>query len=279
MSDDLELPFRFYTREKVAIDLSGHLAGVPAAFLIGGGPSINDLDLEAMNRRGIWSMAVNNVAGHPRLRPSAFVHGDPPKKFHNGIWQDPTIAKFQPLPKMKRGRGSIRHWKDGELLPSGRTVLDCPNIWGFQRRSWFQPDGTFFKGPVSWGNLQVGVERTGLEKTACTLLMAIRVIYELGCRKIFLLGVDFDMGKKYSFEQGRTVEAIDSNNSQFRTVNGWMKSMVANGAFEEAGLEIYNTNPRSGLEAFPFCGYSDAIDHCLQGFPSEPFNLAGWYEK
>lgn len=287
-----KLPFRFYDRNKQTVDLSQHLEGVPGIFIVGGGPSMKDNDLSLMDRRGVWSIAVNNVAGTDLFRPSAFTFGDPPKKFHNGIWQDPNIMKFLPLPKMKRGRGSLRRkldvprteTKDGEEVlitheATGKTVMDCPNIWGFRRRSWILPDDSFFEDEAAWGNLQKGVDKTGLEKTACSFLFAIRLAYELGARRVFLLGVDFNMSKKYAFDQERTPGAIESNNNQFRVANGWLTTMQEDGVFERAGMEIWNTNRESGLTAFPFCPYRDAMAMCLQGFPKEPFDLSGWYEK
>lgn len=115
--------------------LRGILAG-GAAFLIGGGPSANDLPLELLAKRGIWSLAVNNSAGHPRIRPQAFVCSDPPSKFSHSIWLDPGIMKFVPSPKMSGRRAHLRRRTRRGFRGLKRTVTQCPNVWGFQRNSW-----------------------------------------------------------------------------------------------------------------------------------------------
>jgi murein DD-endopeptidase MepM/ murein hydrolase activator NlpD len=86
------------------------LAGRPA-FLIGGGPSANSFDMSQLQRRGLWSMAVNNVAGH--FRVNSFVCSDPPSKFHDLIWRDPSVMKFVPLPKLTTlGAGNLSEFLD-----------------------------------------------------------------------------------------------------------------------------------------------------------------------
>ena len=80
------------------------------------------------------------------------------------------------------------------LRPDGvqLATCDCPNTWGFSRRGWMSPDDTFFtESGAAWGNLNAGVERTGEDKTVCTMLLGLRILYHLGAREIYLIGVDF----------------------------------------------------------------------------------------
>lgn len=263
------------------------LAGRPA-FLLGGGPSTKALDLSLLKQRGIFTMAVNNMAGH--FHANAFVHSDPPSKFHDGIWLDPTVMKFVPAPKFSdRGRGGLRHKNDdGEFVElrgtDGKPIrtLHCPNTWGFARRVWWEYDDTFFNHPeATWGNANAGVKQTGNPKTMCTLLIGLRLLYYLGSRRIFLVGVDFDMSAEggYAFPQERSEGAVRSNSSQYAVVNYGLCRMVENKAFENAGLEVFNCNPNSGLRAFPYAPYLGAIENALAGFPKQPFDLMGWYEK
>jgi len=204
--------------------LRGLLSGIPT-FLVCGGPSAKELDLSKIEAKGIWSMAVNNMAGH--FSPSSFVCSDPPSKFHNGIWQDPRVMKIIPIPKMKSRRGRLRKKVDGKIEPlmkpdgNQMSTSDCPNLWGFERRSWMAPDDTFFlEDSAAWGNHNAGVDRTGESKTVCTMLLAIRLLYYLGSRRIYLVGVDFNMDQNanlkdnYAFGQNRDQGACSSNNSQ-----------------------------------------------------------------
>lgn len=258
-------------------------------FLVCGGPSAKALPLNLLEQRGIWSIAVNNMAGF--YRANAFICADPPLKFHDGIWLDPCVMKFVPIPKLTGRRVNLRHkGPDGfvPLMVEGKktTTTDCPNVWGFGRRSWLQVDDTFFTDKdAAWGNHDSGCRRTGLEKTVMTMLLATRVLYYLGSRRIYLVGVDFFMNPQaglrdnYAFGQKRDGDACDSNNNQFRVVNDWMKMMVDNGTFKRFGLEIFNCNPRSGLRAFEYVPFELAVKDALTDFPASPFDLEGWYEK
>ena len=264
------------------------LAGQPT-FLVCGGPSAKSLPLDQLNRRGLWSIAVNNMAGF--FWPSAFICADPPSKFHHGIWLDPQVMKFVPIPKLSGRRSNLREKVGDEFKPlqiDGKdiSVNECPNIWGFSRRSWLIPDDTFFTDhDAAWGNHNSGQKRTGLKKTVMTLLLAMRILYYLGSRRIFLVGVDFQMDpgagltENYAFGEHREADAIQSNNTQFGVVNEWLTTMVENGTFKKFGLEIFNTNPLSGLRAFHHVPFEEAIKSILRNFPVEPFSLDGWYKK
>lgn len=268
--------------------LRGMLAGVPT-FLVCGGPSSNNLNLNYLKARGIFSMTVNNMAG--KFHSNAFVCADPPSKFHHGIWLDPTVMKFVPVPKISGGRARLREKVGSEFKPLNRKnkdilVPDCPNVWAFGRRSWLQPDDTFFtETDAAWGNHSSGVTRTGLGKTVCTLFLAIRLLSYLGSRRIFLIGVDWRMDpnapidQNYSFGESRDENAIRSNNDQYGVAGEWLETMQRNGTFAKFNLEIYNCYQYSGLRAFPYVPYKDAIENTLEGFPKEPFDLVDWYKK
>ncbi len=266
-------------REKTKV-LRNLLAG-GSAFLIGGGPSANDLSLELFSSRGIFSLAVNNSAGHPKIRPQAMVCSDPPKKFSHSIWLDPAIMKFVPTPKLGGRRARLRKKVNGIFSGLGKSTSDCPNTWGFQRHSWLYPDERFFLSDgACWGNHKSGVEQTGEPKTVCTMLLGLRILYYLGARKIYLIGVDFSMGpgRGYSFNQARDVGACASNNSQYYIVNHWLCKMQENGTFGKFGLEVYNCYRNSGLRAFPFVPFTEAVRDARGMVETIP-DLAGWYDS
>jgi len=259
------------------------------AFLVAGGPSARQLDLSKIEQRGIFSLAVNNMAAY--YRASAFICADPPSKFHNGIWQDPRVMKFVPTPKMRVNRGGLRKKEDGsfqQLFINGNKVsaCHCPNVWGFGRRSWLIPDESFFLDDhAAWGNLDAGVKKTGGMKTVCTLLLAIRVLYYLGARRIYLVGVDMymdprrDLHDNYAFREVRDEGAVRSNNNQYKIVNQWLCEMQQKGIFSKFGLEIFNCNQNSHLAAFDYAPFDLAVEDALQFFPKEPFDCDGWYFK
>lgn len=261
-------------------NLQNLLAG-GSAFLVGGGPSTNDIPLEQLNQRGIFSLGINNAAAHPRFRASAFVCSDPPMKFSHSIWLDPHCMKFVPSPKMTGGRQKLRYKRDGVFNRLDKGVSDCPNVWGFQRHSWFTPNENFFLSDgACWGNHNSGVKKTGEKKTVCTMLLGLRLLHYLGAKRIFLVGIDFLMnpGAVYSFDQFKSDGGCRSNNNQFMVVNEWLYRMEKDGVFSKFGLEIFNCYNRSGLRAFPFVEFEDAINIATENVEQIP-DLEFWYEK
>lgn len=255
------------------------LAGA-SAFLVCGGPSASRLPLESLVQRGIWSLAVNNMGGHPRFRPSAFVCADPPKKFSSSIWMDPGIMKFVPTIKLKGSRANLRIKRNGEFGKLERRTYKCPNVWGFQRHSWMSPDHRFFTSDgACWGNHKAGSGKTGQPRTVCTMLLGIRLLKYLGAKRTYLVGADFMMAPDYgyAFDQKRTPEASGSNNHQFSIVNRWLCEMQQNGTFARFGMEVFNCFQQSGLRAFPFVPFEQALADC-RGEVEEKPDLAGWYE-
>lgn len=254
-----------------------------AAFLVAGGPSLNSMPYHRLAERGIFSLAVNNVAGYAPV--SAFTCSDPPEKFHWGIFCDPKIMKFIPVPKLKKRRGKIRKKKpNGEFVELGKSACDCPNVWGYERRTWLTMDDTWFTEPrASWGNLNEGVERIGDRKTACTLLLGIRLLQYLGARKIFLLGVDFsmrsDVGKhdNYAFGEVRLEGAVRSNNNIYFNAGRWLTGLRP--VFDRWGFEVYNCNEYSALRAFDYVPFDDALEVCRGDVPADKFDLTDWYKK
>ncbi len=273
-------PLQIIDRQRSRTDsLRGMLAG-GAAFLMGGGPSANDVNLDLLLLRGVWTLAINNAAGHPKVRPQAMVCSDPPRKFSHSIWLDPQVMKFIPTPKMKKRRGTLRRKTPEGFELLGKSACDSPNVWGFRRDSWLRPDNSFFRHyGASWGNHKSGVERTGQPKTVCTMLLGLRLLYYLGARRIYLLGVDFRMTPDagYSFGQARDEGACRSNSGQFVVVNDWLCKMQAGGVFEQFGLSVYNTYEKSGLRAFPFVPFVEAVEDCRGGCEIIP-DLSSWYD-
>lgn len=274
-------PLRITDRNRNSIgDSLCNMLANSSVFLACGGPSANDLPLEQLNRRGIWTMCVNNMAGHDRFRPQAFVCADPPSKFNHSIWLDPGIMKFVPSPKLRGYRSKLRKKRNGKFRSLGKKVPDCPNVWSFQRDTWLLPDNSFLMGNgARWGNQNAGVTRTGLTKTVSTMLLAIRILYHLGARTIYLVGVDFRMapGKGYAFAQDRDAPAIASNNRQFQIISGWLEMMVKDNVFKRFGLSVYNCYERSGLRAFPYVPFEDAIRNA-KGIIEDSPDLRDWYE-
>ena len=280
---------KIYDRNRRPTEALRDMLASHPSFLVCGGPSAKQQDLGLLEQRGIFSLAINNMAGY--YRASAFTCSDPPKKFHNGIWLDPRVMKIIPVPKMRERRGALREkvgdeFKDLVIDDKKIASCHCPNLWGFDRRSWMKPDDSFFtEDTATWGNHDAGVMRTGEKKTVCTMLLGLRLLYYLGSRRIYLVGVDFKMDHEvglydnYAFGEERQQGAVNTNNSQYSVVNEWLVKMQKDDVFSKFGLEIYNCNSNSHLRAFEHVPFQDAVDDALSNFPVGPFDLVGWYNK
>jgi len=261
------------TREKTHA-LRGILRGAPS-FLVGGGPSVLSLDYASLGQNGVFSLGVNNIAAVVPVR--AFICSDPVNKFHDQIFTNPTMMKFVPVSKLSH---KIRIKKDKEF-EIGEVVSSYPNVWGYQKRGWSAPDRTFFTEPsAALGNFDEGVIKLGAPKAVLTLLAAIRVLYYLGSRTIYLVGCDFNMTAEnpYAFEQSKDLDGVEDNNSKYQIIGKHLEDLRP--VFTRFGLFVFNTNRDSGLKAFPFVPFDRAITRTLEwsGLGVAP-SLSSWYEK
>jgi len=279
-------PLVWYDRNKQPI---GHvlrdLWRPSAGFLIGGGPSLQTMDLSPLRERGIVSLGINNVCGHVPVRAMTF--SDPPEKFHHGIFFDPAIMKFVPVPKLwKRVRVKC---DDGKFRFCSMRVGDCPNVWGYQRNAIWDAPKFLWTEAATWGNGKDGVALNGRPKILFTFFLGLRLMHYLGCRDVYMIGVDFSMreesgdrdpnelSKGYAFGQQRTAGAARGNNNHYRLAQTMCTELRP--FLERDGFNVYNCNPNSYLTAFDYVPYETAVENCRGITPLEPFDLGGWYEK
>ncbi len=270
-------PLVCYDRYKQPTSLRDLWKG-SAAFLVCGGPSLNDYPKEAFKERGIVSLGINNVAAHVHCK--AMVFSDPPNKFHGGVWLDPSIIKFVPLPKIERRNDDhkIRLKPAGKFLTTGLYPEDCPGVVAFERDQSLVPADFLRTTGAQWGVNKKFEEISGRPKILFTFFIGLRLLHYLGVRRIFLVGADFSMTetKGYAFAQGRE-GAVDSNNTTYRMANLICRDLRP--VFEAAGLFVFNCYQHSGLQAWDYVPFAEAHRICKGHVPPEPFDVAHWYEK
>lgn len=281
-----QVPF-FYTRAGAVLPLEGMYRG-GHAFLMANGPSVAELDLTPLHRR--WVMTLNN--GARTFRGNANCTVDDPGRFSLSMWLDPTILKFAPMSHfekplwdnrlvdehgargMEQGAatgkaGWVQRWE-----PSKLKLGDCPNVAGYRRNEKFHAPRWLNEETVNWGNHgKWGGGRS-------VLLAALRILFLLGFRKVYLLGVDFDMSatKRYHFDEQRTPGAIKGNLSTYAKLQAWFTELQPH--FLKAGFVVRNCNPASKLTAFPMISYADALAEsgAQMGDPTRE-RTEGMYQK
>jgi len=137
-----------------------------ACWLIGGGPSLDELPCEDIARSPIPKMCVN-LAGTHKLRPNFWTAYDPTVRFHRSIYLDPGILKF------------VHRRRAMDLVPETTfKVCDCPGVVFFDRNphrdfsTLLSPDAA---GIVDWSD---------------TMVQAIDILYRLGFRTAYLAGCE-----------------------------------------------------------------------------------------
>ena len=217
------------------------------AFLFGFGPSFRNAD-KAQYRDLPATVAC---AGHwtfiNGIRTDLFFAFDPPTGqsdcgvFPVGIYGNPDIAKhtdavFRNLPS-----------------PEGPLLRDCPNMHFHAMNVAFDP-ATYLTSPtINWGDGPFTYEQLpeiiagGVEVdhgVRASVLAALRILYDLGYRRLFLVGFDFD-------------------ESDYRPHDYWKRLIERferlKPVFDAAGYEIINCNRGSNLRCYPFMDFDEAL--------------------
>lgn len=244
-------------------------------FLILSGPSLKALPLEQLQQRGVVTLAVNNAACVHR--PTFWTHVDPAEKFHEAIWHDPGIIKLVP---QRRFRQTLRTTQaDGTLKPVPTRVADCPSVFGYKHGATFDPLTYLTCDFVCLGNNQKAHLKNGRPHNINVMFPLFRLAYYLGFRRVYLLGCDFKMARSgpiYAFDEGKDAGAVNSNNCAYLKLNQMLGELVR--PLSKAGVQVYNCFRESGLRAFPFLSFEEAVNHATRNIP-RTIHTSGWYEK
>jgi len=239
------------------VELGGLHRGA-TVFLVCGGPSLNRMDLSVLERRGVLVAAVNQVAA-THVRPHLWFSVDDPSKFHESIWKDPAVLCFT---KRKYLRHAVWETRDGGRKP-GPKAQDLPLVVGYEHRAEWPCD--FLDGAPTWG-------REGYFKSV--FVVALRILADLGVRRICLLGADFHMdpAQAYAFDQQKDQGAANSNNGYYARLNRDLPAVWK--TLLSIGCEVVNCTPGSQLTAFPTSTLADEIGR-VEITP--PKSVAGLY--
>jgi hypothetical protein len=265
-----------------------NLANGGHAFLISSGPSFNLVDKNPL--RYCYTMGLNNSPKSmmPYFRPNVWTCADGADKFLYTIWADPKILKLVPDSHVNKSLWD----SDGNKPFGGLRTCDMPNVGFFSRNSNFNAD-TFLDEPtLNWGcgehTCSCGYQAPKKDEkgedihapSTCpkcgnkefggrsVFFTAIKILYLLGFRHIYLLGVDFEMKEgeqNYSFAQDRKPSAVHGNNSSYEKMKFRFKKLRE--TFDKNGLHIYNCNRKSGLDAFEFLDYEEALRRAMWFVP------------
>jgi hypothetical protein len=249
---DDSFPF-FFSNKGGPLDLLGAYHDA-SAFLIGGGPSFARVDKSKLDR--VWTMTMNNTVATYRGNANCIV--DDPSRFNLSMWLDPRIQKFAPMAVFGKplwdnrllatDRAEAQRWQKSDL-----TVADCPNVIGYRRNEKFDAARFLYEDTINWGcHAKFGGGRS-------VMLPALRILFLLGFRRIYLLGIDFEMTeeKKYHFTEYRPASAIRANMKTYARLHEWFSELQPH--FLKEGFVVKNCNSESRLTVFPFIELEEAV--------------------
>jgi len=263
----LQTPPLLFTRDCHPLWMGDILRGSPV-FLIAGGPSFASVDQSPLKQPGVMTMTLNNAV--KSFRSNMWICVDDPMSFIKSVWLDPTIMKFAPLDHTEKFVFDNEKWEESEI-----HIGDCPNIMYYRRNEHFRAKQFLFESTVNWGcHKDHGGGRSVMHA-------AIRILFYLGVRDIFLLGVDFKMDDKvkYHFDQDRSVGSQKGNTKTYGLLNERFTQLKP--YFERHNLNIYNCNPDSGLTVFPHIDIKEAIRYATSRLPDDIENerSKGLYDR
>lgn len=272
--NEAQTPPMIFSKDGLALHLGGLYCG-QSAFLLCGGPSLLENDLSILGDRGILTMAVNNAAAV--YRPQLWCSVDDPGNFVDAIWRDPGIWKFVPLTHMDKH--FVVRTPTERLVESEEKVGDMPAVFGYRRNEEFNASRWLYEDSFNWGNHGDRIDSLGLKGSRSVLYVAIRLLFYLGVRSIYLLGCDFKMAigqQNYAFNQHRTHASVSNNNNTYRIFNARMELLRP--TFEKEGLSVYNCTNNSGLVAFPHKPFAEAVSDSVRRMP-KAIQTDGMYDR
>ena len=240
-------------------------------FYIGAGPSLKEVDLSFLSSRGILSFAVNNIAAWDNIKPNFWMCADETSQFHEVIWKDGSIWKFIP----EHFSGKPFKLVDGKWSKYAKRL--CPNTWTFTLNENFKVAEFLTEDTVSFGCSKDKTDDIGISGSRSTMLAAIKIMFYLGFKNIFLLGCDFNMEENnpYIFPQKKHKAGVYTNNECYQNLNKRYKALVPK--LKGVGVTIHNCTKNSKLTAFPFLPVSEAIELSLKDFCTGEISLENMY--
>jgi hypothetical protein len=262
---------RLYTTDFDSVSLCDFYRG-RQAFLVLSGPSLAQLDLSQLNRRGIVTMGVNNSwAVH---RPALWTCVDDPGRFIDTGWKDPGILKFVP---MANWNARLRIQKPGgRMAPSAFRVRQMPSVLLYRRSEHFDHRRFLDEDAVCWGNNSATKDSLGIKGKRSVMMVALRLLHYMGFRVVYLVGADFKMAddQRYAFDENRSAAAIRHNNVLYEALNRRFEAM--RDYFKRSRFIVWNCTPGSGLTAFEQMPYEHAVEKASAEC-TKPVDTKGWY--
>lgn len=216
------------------------------AFLVGSSPALLDLDLRLLRLPGVFTVAMNNAA--MVIEPQVFVCLDQSKHFNNNIFTNPRILK-------------LINYSRHDNVVGGKLLRDFPNTLFFDLLGEDEMKMSEFctlEGPLPfWGN---------------TFFTALALMYQLGFRRVYLIGCTFNNRLK-SYAYDHDLDDRDRVDNQDVYDDAVSKMAVLEPMLRDEGMEVITCHEHTALEGIcHYIPFIDAINKCVKEATSLEFN-------
>ena len=224
------------------------------AFILGNGPSINNVDTELLRGRfSIATNAIHKLYDRTSWRPQVLVIGDVTREHRAWVneivnlkadwFVDERSMRFLEIVTKNQGsqmwlRGDYKAWARSLVPWRQFEYFDICTHHNMGRNDWS-------KRPLMWHYPQIC-------RWGGSTLMAIQLAVQWEYNPIYLLGCDLD------FKPGNGNHFCDDYGDSIDEHQAWALNKVMHYAHELAfaqaqarGVEIYNATPGGALEAYP----------------------------
>jgi len=229
------------------------------------GPSLNDLDWQQVQGRFTFSIKKLPLT---HLVPTIWLCMEKQQDMPYQIWETKTLIKVVTQEVYDKGymqpQGPVVEGKP-PLFRMGH-INQLKNMYWFKLAQAYRSDTYFTDDKIQWGMDSEKKDEHGIPGRRSIMIAHFRLLHHIGFRKIYLLGVDFNMQKEqpYCYNRKKEPGAINQNNLLYEALKVRLSALYP--LMLKAGLEVFNCNPNSKLEVFPYCSFEDALndkDTCL----------------
>lgn len=243
------------------------------ALLFCSGPSLGSIPMDFGADLPVLRVAVNQAA--TKIRPDLWICCDTPGRFHDRIWTDPRIRKFFPQDTLLH---TLRRQEGSEIVDWNRRAFECPGAIAYARSYGFDHQRFFEGDEIQCGPLVGERCSLGIEGGRSVMLAALKILFLLGIRRVFLFGADFKMDARrpYVTDELRKSSEIDDNNQLYEKMNRRLGAILPL-AEDARGFVVRNCTFGSGLTSVRYVQMSTTMNELAREFPRSKMKTDGWY--
>ena len=237
--------------------LRGRFAG-KAIFSMQTGPSLNSLDYLQLSNK--YTLAIKKLP-LTHVKPTIWLCMEKSQDFPAEIWEDKLIIKLVTQEVYDKGymkpSGDFIHSKPVFRM---EPVSNTKNTYWFKLAQNYVSSKYFSDNAVQWGMASERKDEHGILGRRSIMLAHFRLMHYLGFKRIYLLGVDFDMQQEepYCYQREKSPIAIYQNNLLYEALTTRLETLYP--IMLQHGLEVFNCNLNSKLKVFPYMSYEEALD-------------------